>query len=122
VTSWKRSLVSFQFALAGLRHLVQTQPNARIHILLATTAVALGIALRLSTTELALLALTIGMVFALEAVNTAVESMVDLLQPQHHRVAGLAKDLAASAVLIGALASVAVGVLLFLPRLLVLVA
>jgi len=116
VSHWRRSAGSFRYALAGLRALLITQPNVRIHLGLATLAVVLAALLGLSAAEWALLALTIGVVLAMEAMNSAVEAMVDLLQPDHHALAGLAKDVAAAGVLLAAIASLAVGACLFLPR------
>ena len=72
-----RRLASFGFAWDGIVHIVRTQPNWRIHVVLAALAVALGLALRLQPFELALLALTIGFVLALECINTAVEAAID---------------------------------------------
>ncbi len=115
--SLRRSAGSFRYALAGLRYLFTTQPNARIHLVAAFAAVGLGWMLRLTAVELAILVLTIGFVLAAEAFNTAMEGIVDLMQPSHHRVAGLAKDLSAAAVLVAAGTSVVVGALLFVPRL-----
>jgi diacylglycerol kinase len=103
--------------MAGVRALVVSQPNARIHLAVAILALAVGVALRLSWVELAIVCLTIAMVISVEAVNTAVEALVDLLQPEYHQVAGLAKDLSAGAVLISALGSVAVAGFLYLPKL-----
>ena len=94
-----------------------SQPNARVHVTLGLLAAVLGLVLRLSPAEFALLALTIGFVLAMEALNTAVEASLDLLHPDRHPLAGLAKDTAAAAVLIAALAAVAVGALLFVPPL-----
>jgi diacylglycerol kinase len=117
VRGWRRSAGSFRYAIAGLRTLIVTQPNVRIHLAFAAIAIALGALLGLSSAEWALLALTIGFVLAMEAFNTAVEALVDLVQPELHPLAGLMKDLAAAGVLVAAVASVAVGALLFLPRL-----
>jgi diacylglycerol kinase (ATP) len=118
VSSLYRSAGSFRFAVGGICHLFRTQPNARVHLVLATSAVLLSLALGLSTTEVAVVVLAIGLVIAAEAMNTAVEAIVDLVQPERHPIAGRAKDLAAGAVLISSIASAAVGVLLFVPRLL----
>jgi diacylglycerol kinase len=81
-------------------------------------ALALGVALRLSPSELALIVLTIGFVLITECVNTALETLCDLVQPSFHPLVKRAKDVTAGAVLIGALASVGVALLLFGPRLL----
>jgi diacylglycerol kinase len=116
VIDWRRTAGSFGYALSGLRVLVATQPNVRVHLALGTVAIVLGLLLGLSTAEWALLAVTIGLVLALEAVNTALEALVDLASPERHPLAGTAKDVGAGAVLVAALASVVVGALLFLPR------
>lgn len=108
---------SFRFASLGLRHLFLTQRNARIQAALGVVALALAAVLRLSWVEWAILVLTIALVLALEGVNTAIEAVVDLVTLEEHPLAKEAKDLAAGAVWLAALASLAVGALLFLPRL-----
>ncbi len=116
---WRGSLVaSFRFAGEGLAHLVRTQRNARIEIAIGLAAVALGLWLGLAAMEWAVLVLTIALVLILEGLNSAVELVVDLASPERHPAAKAAKDLAAGMVLIAALASVAVGIALFGPRLL----
>ena len=109
---------SFGYALAGLGWLVRTQRNARIHLVIALVAVALGAWLELSGPEWAVLLLTIGLVLAAEAFNTALEAAVDLASPEWHTLARIAKDVSAGGVLVLALAAVGVGVALFAGRLL----
>ncbi len=109
---------SFGYALAGLGWLVRTQRNARIHLVIALVAVALGAWLELSGPEWAVLLLTIGLVLAAEAFNTALEAAVDLTSPEWHALARIAKDVSAAGVLVLALAAVGVGVALFAGRLL----
>ncbi len=111
-------LRSFGYALAGLGWLVRTQRNARIHLVIALVAVALGAWLELSGPEWAVLLLTIGLVLAAEAFNTALEAAVDLASPEWHALARIAKDVSAGGVLVLALAAVGVGVALFAGRLL----
>jgi diacylglycerol kinase (ATP) len=111
-------LRSFGYALAGLSWLVRTQRNARIHLVIALVAVALGAWLGLSGAEWAVLLLTIGLVLAAEAFNTALEAAVDLASPEWHALARIAKDVSAGGVLVLALAAVGVGVALFAGRLL----
>lgn len=108
----------FRFALAGLAHLVRTQPNFRIEMALAAAAIALGGWLRITPGEWAAIVTVIALVLILESVNTALELAVDLASPAAHPAAKAAKDVAAAAVLIAALASIAVGVAVFGPRLL----
>lgn len=77
---------------------------------------AAGLWLRLSRMEWALVTLCIALVLALEAVNTALEYLTDLVSPHYHPLAGKAKDVAAGAVLLGALGAVVTGLLIFGPK------
>jgi diacylglycerol kinase len=108
---------SFYFAFAGLGYLFRTQRNARIHALLGIAACGLAAWLRISRVEWAVLVFTIALVLILEGINTAVEAAIDLASPKIHPLAKAAKDLAAGMVLIGAMASVAVGLLILGPPL-----
>ena len=108
---------SFGYAFEGLATLVRTQPNFRIHVVAACAALGLGVLVRLSLPELALLVLTAMLVMVVEALNTCLEMLCDLVSPTYHPLVKKAKDVSAAAVLISALAAVAVAALLFLPRL-----
>jgi diacylglycerol kinase len=109
---------SFGFAFEGLATLVRSQPNFRIHLVAACAALLLGIVLRLSLPEMALIVLTAGLVLVVEALNTCLETLCDLVSPTYHPLVKKCKDVSAAAVLIAALAAVSVAALLFLPRLL----
>lgn len=108
---------SFGYAFAGIAHVVRTQRNARVHLLIAAVVVLAAAYFRVSATEWAILSLALGMVFAAEMFNTVAELAVDLLTQRRHPLAGTAKDVAAGAVLVTALAAVGVGVAIFGPRL-----
>lgn len=108
---------SFRAAFAGVAHLLRTQRNFRIEVAIGVVAVAVGIRLGLAPAEWAILATVIALVLVLEGLNTSLELAVDLASPAAHPKAKAAKDIAAGMVLIAALASVAVGVALFVPRL-----
>lgn len=112
----KSRLKSFQYAFQGIADLIRTQPNARIHLVLAALAVFLGWAFSLSAAEWCLLALAAALVFAAEAFNTALEYLTDLVSPEYHELAGRAKDAAAAAVLFSAAGAAVIGLILFLPR------
>lgn len=85
---------------------------------IGVAAVIAGLVLGLTSTEWAVLALTICLVLILEGLNTSLELAVDLASPQLDPRAKAAKDLAAGMVLIAAIGSVAVGIALFGPKLL----
>ena len=112
---------SFRYAFAGVRYLLWTQRNAKIHSAIGALAVALGLLLQLERGEWLALTLTITLVFMAEGFNTAIEAAVDLAAPSHHPLAKIAKDVAAGTVLLTAIAAVVVGLILFLPHLLPLI-
>ncbi len=111
--------ISFQYAWAGLTYAFRTQRNFRIHLVVGIAAIGLGVFLKLSAVEMAIIGLTIGAVLTMELLNTALESVVDLTVKQsYHELAKIAKDCAAGAVLVSALAAVLVAGSLLLPPLL----
>ena len=110
-------LRSFGYAFEGVAYVLRTQRNARIELALATAAVGLAAWLGITSVEWAVLILTIVVVLALEWTNTALELAVTLASPEAHPSAKTAKDVAAACVLLGSLASLVVGVLLFGSRL-----
>lgn len=99
-------------AINGIAHAWRTQRNLRIQSVLALIAAIVFRALHVPPPGLALLALTIALVLALEVMNTALEALVDLVSPHRHPLAKIAKDAAAGAVLIASAGAVAVGALL----------
>ena len=100
----------------------QTQRNFRVHVFVGTFAIGLGLFLHLDAVEMAIVGLTIGAVLAMELLNTALESVVDLTVKQsYHELAKIAKDCAAAAVLVSSLAAICVAGSLLLPKLWLLV-
>lgn len=112
-----RRAQSFGFALRGLAQLFRSQANARIQAVVALLVIAVGSFLGLPARDWALLVLAISLVLALEAVNTAIESLADRVAPDRHPLVARCKDAAAAAVLIAAVGAAAVGLLLLGPPL-----
>ncbi len=111
--------ISFKYAGDGLTYAFRTQRNFRIHVIIGALVIALSVFLRLQLIEIAIISLTIGAVLGMELLNTAIEAVVDLTVKQnYHELARIAKDCAAGAVLISALAAVLVASSLLLPPLL----
>jgi len=108
---------AFGHAGRGLRTLWRAERNIRIDLALGATAIGLGGLLRISAAEWLALTLAIGMVLAVEAVNTALELLADAVHPAQHPMIGQAKDVAAAAALIAALTAVVVGGIIFIPAL-----
>jgi diacylglycerol kinase (ATP) len=121
VASQPPSARSFPQALAyagrGLRHAARTQKHFRAQLIVAAAALMFSAWAGLPPVEIALLAVTATLVLAAELLNTAVEILTDLLHPGRGPAAAAIKDVAAGAVLLAAGAALAVGVLLFFPRL-----
>ena len=110
---------SFRYALQGLVYGLRSQRNFRIHVITGSLVISLGLWLQLPQAQLAVLVLTVAAVLVLELINTAIEAAVDLaIGRQFHPLAQIAKDCAAAAVLVAALASLGVAVLLLAPALL----
>lgn len=111
--------ISFKYAWDGLTYAFRTQRNFRIHVIIGVLVISLSVFLRLQLVEIAIISLTIGAVLGMELLNTAIEAVVDLTVKQnYHELARIAKDCAAGAVLISALAAVLVASSLLLPPLL----
>ncbi|HQY88326.1 MAG TPA: diacylglycerol kinase family protein [Tepidisphaeraceae bacterium] len=94
--------------------------NARVQICIAIVALISAGLLRFDRIEWCILLLTIALVLSLEAVNSAIEGVVDLASPEQSELARRAKDIAAGAVLIAAIVALAIGFILFSPKLLAL--
>jgi diacylglycerol kinase len=108
---------SLQIALHGASYVLRTERNAQIEGMIALLAIGLGLFLNITAVEWAIVFVLIGLVLALEILNTAVEAVVDLTTDQYHELAKVAKDAAAGAVLLMAISSIAVGIAIFGPRL-----
>lgn len=109
--------LTFRWAWEGIAVTWRTQRNMKVHLSVAAAVVVVGLWLALPPRDWAILALTIGLVLAAETANTAIEALVDLVWPQPHPLAKLAKDAAAGTVLLLAATSVAVGLLILGPPL-----
>lgn len=110
-------LHSLCVAARGIRQAVSEERNLRIHLVVTSIVVTLGVWLRVSRMEWGLLLLCIGLVLGVELLNTAIEAVVDLASPENHDLARKAKDIAAGAVLTVTIIAVLLGLLIFLPPL-----
>ena len=116
--SLKSRFASFKFAFHGLKSLMKNEHNSRIHSLAAVVVIVMGIILKLNHYEWSLLIIVIGSVFITELLNTSLESIADLIDPEWNEQIQKAKDYAAAAVLISAIISVVVGGLILIPKIL----
>lgn len=104
---------SFHYAFQGILYATKTQSNMRVHFFIAGLVLLGTLFLHLDRLYVIAIVVVIALVLSLELVNTAVESVVDLLTVAHHPLAKTAKDAAAGAVLVGTVAAVVVGYLVF---------
>jgi diacylglycerol kinase (ATP) len=115
--SIKSRFGSFKFAFRGLASLLKNEHNSRIHLIAAIVVVTAGIILRINLLEWCLLFIVIGLVFLTELLNTSLEVLGDVFDPERNDRIKEVKDYAAGAVLISAIISVITGGFIFLPKL-----
>jgi diacylglycerol kinase (ATP) len=108
---------SFRFAFEGWWYVIRTQKNAWIHAIISIAVLLIGFWLHLAPQDWAVIILAIGMVWAAEFFNTALEAIIDLISPEKNHLAKVSKDVGAAAVLIAAVASVIIGLLILGPPL-----
>lgn len=114
---FRQRLRSFGYAFQGIATLLHSQAHARIHLLATTLVLGAGFYLEINRGDWVALLLAMGMVWMAEALNTALEFLTDLVSPEHHPLAGKAKDVAAAAVLLAAMFAAGVGAVVFYPYL-----
>ena len=115
--TFRSRLRSISYALAGVRVLLATQANAKIHLVASLCVVGLAAVTGLNGTEWALLIFAMAGVWSAEAMNTGFEFLCNVASPEPHPLVRQAKDVAAAAVLLAAIAAMAVGLIVFLPHL-----
>lgn len=114
----KKRIQSFGHAFRGIRMVFGSEINMMIHLAVAALVVLFGIYLQISLIEWLVCILCFGLVISAEMFNTAIETFIDLVSPDHHPLAGKAKDIAAGAVLVSAIFAAIAGLIIFIPKLL----
>lgn len=109
-------LRSFKFAAQGITHCMKMERNFKIHLFMAVLVIINGFIMKISVIEWSIIIILLGGMLALELLNTAIERMVDLATEEFHLLAKQAKDTAAGAVLVFAIASAVIGLLIFMPK------
>ncbi|WP_158826002.1 diacylglycerol kinase family protein [Mucilaginibacter lacusdianchii] len=108
----------FGYAFKGLRYATATQLNFRVHLVAMLTVAFMGYALHISQQEWLWIGLCIALVLVVELINTAIETLTDLVSPDYNVKAGIVKDVSAGAVLLAAIFALITGLVIFLPKLL----
>jgi len=119
--SIKTRIRSFSFAFNGLKDLIKTEHNARIHLAAMIIVIVFGILFKIDITEWISLTIVVGLVILSELFNTSIEKLSDIVDPERNIKIGQIKDYAAAAVLISAIISIIVGGLVFIPKIIELI-
>lgn len=117
---FRKRKMSFNYAFKGIWQAIKKEANFRIHIMAAIFVVLLGLFFQISTFEWLVIILTIGCVMGAELFNSAIENMIDISHPEKNKKAGQVKDLAAGAVLVTAITAAIIGLIIFVPKILIL--
>ncbi|WP_188206189.1 diacylglycerol kinase family protein [Alkalibacillus aidingensis] len=114
----KNDRVGFKYAFSGVYSALKTEHNMKVHFIIMFITIFTGLFLGLTTIEWLFVLLAIGLVLALELVNTVVELITDVLFESQHETAKLIKDISAASVLVAAIFAALVGLIIFLPKIL----
>ena len=109
-------LKSFVYAFEGIKAFLRYEPQALIHVIAASAVIIAGFYFKMSTTEWLAIIFAIGIVVVSEMLNTAIEKLTDMVSPEIHPQAKVVKDVAAGAVLVASIVAAAIGLLVFLPK------
>lgn len=116
----KKKSIGFIHAINGVKEVLKTERNFRLHLLSAILVIIAGIWFNLEPSEWIAIVIVIGLVFTTEIINTAIEDIINYIKPEIHPSAKRIKDLAAGSVFIASITAFIVGVIIFLPKLLTL--
>lgn len=115
----KKFLNSFKYAYKGIIEAFRSERNMKIHLFILLVVLVLGFLLNISILEWIICLICFGLVISLEIVNTAIETVVNLISPKYNELVKRAKDLAAGAVLFNALITFIIGIIIFLPKIMI---
>ena len=119
--SFKKLINSFKYALSGIKSAFKTEQNMKIHPLIMEIVILMALILNISFNEWLIVLICFMVVISSELFNTALEKCVDLASPNKNEIAKLAKDVSAGAVLITAIFAAIIGIIIFLPKIIIFV-
>lgn len=109
-------LKSMGFALKGAIKLITTEHSVMVQFSIAVLLVFAGFYFEITATEWMFQTLAIGLVLAIEGLNTAVEKIADFIHPDFHKKIGFIKDIAAGSVFFAAMTAIAIGLIIYVPK------
>ena len=118
--SIRARLKSFVYAWNGIVQFFKKEHNAQLHLVSTFIVTGLAIYFKVNTTEVILLAFSVGFVWVTEMLNTAIEKAMDFITLERHNKVKQIKDLAAGAVLVASIIALITGSFIFIPKLLML--
>lgn len=104
-------------AFCGMKYFFLHERNGKLQLLVSVFVVALALGLRLNKTEIIVTIVCCALVMSLEMMNTAIENLCNVVQEEYHPLIKIIKDVAAGAVLLTSIASIAIGLIIYLPKL-----
>ena len=113
----KKLINSFKYAITGIITSFKTERNMKIHILITILVITMGFIFKISKLEWIVSIIAITLVISAELFNTAIETVVDMINKEKNEKAKIAKDVSAGAVLVTAIGSISIGLIVFLPKL-----
>lgn len=114
----KRFFNSFKYSFEGLIYAFKYEQSMTIHILACIAVIVCGILLKISYIEWLICLILFGLVMATELLNTSIEAVVDLISPQKHPLAKIAKDTASASVFVFSMVALISGLMIFIPKIL----
>lgn len=109
---------SLKFAVNGIKLLLKNEHNARVHLLIALIVIIASYVFSIDAAEFMFIIISIGLVFIVELLNTAIENIANFVEPKSNEKIGEIKDYAAGAVLVSAIVSIIIGLIIFIPKIL----
>ncbi|WP_250437073.1 diacylglycerol kinase [Hanstruepera flava] len=109
-------LKSIIYAFKGAWILITTEASIKIQVFIGIAMTFVGFYFELTKMEWIIQCLTIGLIIAIEGINTAIEEVADFIHPEKHPKIGLIKDISAGAVFIMAITAIIVGVIIYFPK------
>jgi diacylglycerol kinase len=119
--SLRKFFQSFAYAWQGIRWMLKHQQNMRFHLMATAICVIAGISLGIRLAQWTALVFAITVVLVAEALNSAVEAVMDLIHPDHNEFVKIIKDVMAGAALLAAAGAATIGCLVFIPRIIYLI-
>lgn len=112
----KDKRIGFTFAWNGIKDVIRSERNFRIHLLAFLIVLCISFSLKLSTIEWSIILLVCALVLVTEIINSAIEILTDYLFTEKHKTAKSIKDISAGAVLVSAIFAIIIGLLIFIPK------